>query len=195
MDQKAALDVGWLKTCIGGVILANWLTVSALSNALLIFFLRVADMSLDTLRVLFVMRGRKGIAWIFGFFQSAIFLLAFANVLSNISNPFSFLGYAGGFATGNVVGIWIEGKLAIGYTHLRIMSTGYGNKIADTLREQGYAVTELPGRGMNGMVTILNCSVLRKNTSRASQLVQEIDPNAFITAQEVSAIQRGYWRA
>ena len=75
------------------------------------------------------------------------------------------------------------------------MSTGYGNKIADTLRAHGYAVTELPGRGMNGMVTILNCSVLRKNTSRASQLVQEIDPNAFITAQEVSAIQRGYWRA
>ncbi|MCJ7532837.1 MAG: hypothetical protein MUO64_17675, partial [Anaerolineales bacterium] len=60
MDQKAALDVGWLKTCNGGDILANWLTVSALSNALLIFFLRVADMSLDTLRVLFVMRGRKG---------------------------------------------------------------------------------------------------------------------------------------
>jgi len=175
--------------------LENWFTIPSLLSALFIFALRVTDMSLDTLRVLFVMRGRKAIAWVFGFFQSGIFLLAFASVLANINNPLNFLGYAGGFATGNVIGIWIEGKLAVGYTHLRIMSTGYGNKIADVLREQGYAVTEVPGRGMNGMVTILNCSVLRKKAWRAIQLVQENDRNAFITSQEVSAVQRGYWRA
>jgi len=173
----------------------SWLTLATLQNALFIFLLRVCDMSLDTVRVLFVMRGRKGIAWVIGFVQSAVFLIAFASALKNIDNPLSFLGYAAGFATGNVVGIWIEDKLAIGYTYLRIISPKYGYKIAEELRTQGYAVTETSGRGKDGVVNILNCSVLRRNARNAIQIVQDIDPDAFITSQDTSAIQRGFWRA
>ena len=173
----------------------NWFTLLTLQSALLIFFLRVCDMSLDTVRVLFVMRGRKGIAWVIGFIQSAVFLIAFAAALKNINNPLNFLGYAAGFATGNVVGIWIEGKLAIGYTYLRIISPSFGSKIAEELRAQGYAVTEISGRGKDGMVNILNCSILRRQAHHAIQLVQSIDEEAFITSQDTSAIQRGFWRA
>ena len=79
----------------------SYITVQALISAALIFALRVADMSLDTLRVLFVMRGRKGIAWVLGFFQSAIFVVAITSVLSHLDNPLNVIGYAAGFATGN----------------------------------------------------------------------------------------------
>jgi uncharacterized protein YebE (UPF0316 family) len=175
--------------------LENWFTPAILTSALFIFSLRVVDMSLDTVRVLFVMRGRKGIAWVIGFTQSLIFLVAFTSALKNINNPISFLAYAGGFATGNVVGIWIEDKLAIGYTYLRIISPCFGNKIAEQLRLQGFAVTEISGRGKDGMVNILNCSVLRRQAGQAIQTVQDIDPDAFITSQETSAIHRGFWRA
>ncbi|GAB4498902.1 MAG: DUF2179 domain-containing protein [Anaerolineales bacterium] len=175
--------------------MAEWFTLPALGGALLIFVLRVSDMSLDTLRMLFVMRGRKGLAWMSGFFQSLLFVIAFSSVLSNLDNPLNIVGYAAGFATGNVVGILIEARLAIGYTHLRIISSRRGNMLAEKLRESGYAVTEIAGRGKDGTVNILSCSIQRKNTDAVVQVVQEIDPEAFVTKEEVSAVRRGFWRA
>jgi uncharacterized protein YebE (UPF0316 family) len=164
-------------------------------GAAIIFLLRVSDMALDTLRVLVVMRGRKGIAWVLGFCQASIFVLAISSVLSNLDNPINIVAYAAGFATGNVVGMLIEERLAIGHTLINIVSPGHGAAIAEHLREQGYAVTEVPARGKDGAVTLLNVSVLRKNVDRVRKIVNEVDPDAFITAEDVRPIRRGFWRA
>jgi uncharacterized protein YebE (UPF0316 family) len=172
-----------------------WLTGTAILTTVAIFFLRVTDMSLDTLRVLFVMRGRKSSAWICGFFQSALFVLAISSVLANLDNPLNVIAYASGFATGSVVGIMLEEKLAIGYTHMRIISPRRGDELAQVLRNEGYAVTEIPGRGKDGTVNILSVSILRKNTDKVSDLVQQTDPEAFVTREEVRAVRRGFWRA
>ncbi len=171
------------------------LTTQALLGAGLIFLLRVSDMTLDTLRVLVVMRGRKGIAWILGFFQAAIFVLAISSVLSNLHNLLNVIGYASGFATGNVVGMLIEERLAIGHTLINIVSSRRGSAIAEHLRDQGYAVTEVSARGRDGMVSLLNANVLRKNVDRVRKIVNEVDPDAFITAEDVRPIRRGFWRA
>lgn len=172
-----------------------FLTPEAWLGAGLIFLLRVSDMTLDTMRVLFVMRGRKGITWVLGFFQAAIFVLAISSVLTNLDNPLNLIGYAAGFATGNVVGMLIEERLAIGYIQLSIISSSYGAAVAAHLRQQGYAVTEIPARGKDGMVSLLNCSVLRRNAGKVRGLVSEIDEEAFITAEEVRPVRRGFWRA
>jgi len=171
------------------------LSIQALSGALLIFGLRVADMTFDTLRVLFVMRGRKMIAWVLGFMQSAIFVIAITSVLSNLNNPLNIIGYAAGFATGNVVGIYIEDRLAIGFIHLQIISPTYGYAIGDRLRADGFAVTEVPARGKDGMVTMLNCNVRRKQVPEVEKLVYEVDGDAFVTAAEIRSVRRGFWRS
>jgi uncharacterized protein YebE (UPF0316 family) len=170
-------------------------TPQAWLGAGLIFLLRVSDMSLDTLRVLVVMRGKKNVAWVLGFFQSAIFVLAISTVLSNLDNPLNIIGYAAGFATGNVVGIQIEEWLAIGHTNIRIISSRRGAAIIERMRTEGYAVTEIPARGKDGMVTMINSSVRRKNVDRVHRIVDEIDPEAFITAEDVRPVGRGFWRA
>jgi len=172
-----------------------FLSPQAWLGAGLIFLLRVCDMTLDTLRVLVVMRGRKGIAWVLGFFQASIFVLAISSVLNNLDNPLNVIGYAAGFATGNVVGMLIEERLAIGHIHLNIVSSRLGSAIAEHLREQGYAVTEIPARGKDGMVSLLHVSVLRKNVDRVRKLVNEIDADAFITSEDVRPVRRGFWRA
>ncbi len=171
------------------------LSVSAWLGALGIFALRVTDMTFDTLRMLFVVRGRKGIAWVLGFMQSVIFVIAITSVLSNLSNPLNVLGYAAGFATGNVVGMWIEERLAIGYVQLSVVSPRRGAAVAQALRQAGFAVTEIPARGKDGMVSLLNCSLQRKDVVRAEQTVREADPEAFITSEEVRPLRRGFWRA
>lgn len=164
-------------------------------SAGLIFSLRLADMSLDTLRVLFVMRGRKPYAWILGFCQSAIFVAAIASVIRDVGNPLNIVGYAAGFATGNVLGMHIEEWLAIGHAHVRIISSRRGPAIAEMLRGEGYAVTEIPAQGKDGTVTLLNCSVLRKNIDKVRELANNVDGEAFITSEDIRPVRRGFWRA
>jgi len=161
---------------------------------LIIFFLRVTDMSLDTLRVLFVIRGRSPFAWIFGFFQSALWVIAITSVLSNLDNIFNLIGYAGGFATGNVVGMMIEDRLAVGFSHVRIISSRRGSAIAEALRQAGHAVTEISGRGKDGTVSVLNCSVKRRKVRAVRKSINEIDPDAFVTVEDIRPLHRGYWR-
>jgi len=172
-----------------------FLEIPAAYFPLVIFGLRVCDMSLDTLRVLFVVRGRKPLAWILGFFQSAIWVMAITSVLSNLDNLWNIAAYAGGFATGNVVGMAIEERLAIGYSNLQIISSRRGAAIAEALRNAGHAATEMPARGRDGTVSVISCSVRRRDISRVSKEVDKIDPDAFLTVEDIRPIHRGFWRS
>ena len=169
------------------------LSASAWLTALGIFALRICDMSCDTLRVIFVVRGRKKEAWPLGFIGSLIFVIVIGAVLTNLNNPLNVVGYAAGFATGNIVGMWLEQLLAIGNIRLTIISSALGQNIASNLRADGFAVTEMSAKGRDGVVQVLNCSVLRKQMERAEKIIMESDPSAFITAEDVKPIQRGFW--
>ena len=174
---------------------AYWTNPRAYLFTLLIFFLRVCYMSMDTLRVLFVVRGKKLFVWFLGFVQSVIFVVAISSVLTGERNYLNILGYAGGFATGNIVGMLIENKLAIGHILVTIISSTRGAFIAERLRASGYAVTEIAGRGMNGTVFELHASVLRKDVDYVETVVLEADPQAFVTAEDVRPVRRGFWRS
>jgi uncharacterized protein YebE (UPF0316 family) len=173
----------------------NLFTLDALLGAGLIFLLRVGDMSLDTLRVLFIMRGKKSVVWILGFLQATIFVIAISIVLTSLDNPLKIVAYAAGFATGNVIGMLIEEKLAIGYIQIRIISSRFGSAIAEELRDEGFAVTEVAARGKEGMVALLSLSVLRKQVNDVKNIVNKIDDTAFITVENVRPVRRGFWRA
>jgi len=164
-----------------------------LLSALLIFILRIVDVSLYMMRFMMVMRGRKVYAWIFAFCQSIVYISVIGSVIKNISEPLIILGYAGGLATGIVVGMWIENRLAIGYTHLRIVSSGLGADLAAQLRDDGYATTEVAGRGQSGMVSILSLNVYRRKARKVMGKVIEIDPDAVVTAENVRSVEGGFW--
>jgi len=162
-------------------------------GVLLIFFLRVVEMSFSTLRMMMLLRDRKNLAWVFGFMQALIFVLAISNVLDNLESWFHVFAYAAGFATGWVVGSYVEGKLAIGFTHMRIVSSKLGAAIAERLREEGFAVTDIPARGKDGMVTMLELGVMRKSAKEVHKIVREVDETAFITSDDLRPVNRGYW--
>jgi uncharacterized protein YebE (UPF0316 family) len=162
-------------------------------SALSIFAMRITDVSFYTLRLLMTVRGRKALAWVFGFFQGILFVTVIRIVLANVDNWTTILGYASGFATGLVVGMLIEQRLALGHAHIRIFSSRQGMALSERLREAGYAVTEIPARGKDGAVTLLECNVLRRHSSQVQQLVEETDPEAFVTVQDVRPVQRGFW--
>lgn len=167
-----------------------WLSIQA---GAFIFGLRIVDITLYTLRLMMVSRSRKGLAAIFAFCQSIIFVIAIRAVLTNLDDPYIIFGYIAGFATGLVVGMSLESRLAIGYTHLRIYSAGRGSQICERLRTEGYGVTEIAGRGKDGMVTLLNCDVLRRDTDKVAGLVENIDPHSFISSEAVRTTTKGFW--
>lgn len=160
----------------------------------MIFILRVFNMALDTVRMLAVMRGMKPLAWILGFFQTALFVLALGGVVNNLDNPLNTIAYSMGFATGNVIGMMVEKRLAFGYVNITVMSPARGHMIAETLRKKGHAVTEIPARGKDGAVEILECSVQRKFAKEVQDIALDSDPEAFITSRDIQRIWRGYWR-
>ena len=160
-----------------------------------IFAARLVNIAIDTLRFMFTLRGKRGIAWILGFAESVLFVVVIGSVLTNIGNPLNVIGYAAGFATGNVVGMAIEKRLAIGYTHFTIISRDHSTEIADKLRDEGYGVTEIPARGRESNFMLVDCHVRRKQADEVEDLVLEVDPQAFITAEEVTPRRSGIWRS
>ncbi len=159
-----------------------------------IFVARFINITLDTLRFMFTLRGKRWISWILGFVESVLFLVVISSVLMNLDNPLNVIGYAAGFATGNVVGMAIEKRLAIGFTQFSIISRNKSTEIADGLRQEGYGVTEIPARGRESSFMLVDCRVRRKLADEVEALVLSIDPDAFITAEDVTPRQSGIWR-
>jgi uncharacterized protein YebE (UPF0316 family) len=170
------------------------LSPEAWLGATVIFSLRVLNNTLDTMRVLMVLRGKKWLAWGLGFAVSFIYVLLFTSVLSNLDNPLYFIAYSAGFATGSVVGMWIEERMALGYLRLEVVSPGHGAELAEKLRANGFAVTEISARGKDGMVSLLTIAVLRKRVELAERIVLEVDEKAFVTIAEMRTVRQGFWR-
>ena len=168
-------------------------TLSPAVGALLIFFLRLINYTMDTLRIMLTMRDKKLLSWVLGFFESILFVVVMGAVLNDLDDVMKIAAYADGFATGNVVGMLIEKRLAIGYSHISIISREQGKQIAGVLREHDFAVTEIPAQGRDGKVTLLNCSVQRKLSADVERLALELDPEAFITVEDIVPRQSGYW--
>lgn len=172
----------------------NTLTPDILVGGFVIFLLRLIDMSLDTLRVLFVMRGQRVIVWILGVTTSIIYVVAISNVLTGSKHPFTILCYGVGYATGNVLGMRIEERLAIGFMQVNVVSQNKGREIASALRDRGYGVTQLKGEGMNGTVDLVSTSVKRKQAKDVRKIIEKIDEKAFITEDSFNPVKSGTWR-
>lgn len=159
-----------------------------------IFTARLVNVALDTLRFMYTMRGKRTLSWILGFIQSLIFVVVIASVLTETGNILNIVAYSAGFATGNVIGMAIEKRLAIGFTHFSIISPDHSTEIADALRSAGYGVTEIPARGRDSNFMLVDCRVRRRLADEVEERVLEVDPDAFITTEDVTPRRSGVWR-
>ena len=159
---------------------------------LLIFSLRIVDVSLATLRMLLSVRGQKVLVPVIGFFEVTLWIFAVGNAIKHLDSPLHLLGYAAGFATGTVVGLWIEEKMALGMATMRVMSQHGGVEIAEALRERGFGVTEFSGYGREGVVEVVYAVLRRRDLPVAFEQVGIWDPQAFVTVEEPRSIHRGW---
>jgi uncharacterized protein YebE (UPF0316 family) len=160
---------------------------------LLIFLSRIMDQSIGTMRLIFVSKGYRHIGPILGFFEVIIWLLAVTQVLKHLSNPMSYIAYGAGFAMGNYVGIRLEEKISIGTVLIRIVPKKDTSNLVNHLREVGFGVTTLAAEGAHGPVQIVFTIIKRKSISKAIGIINQYNPNAFYTIEEVKSVKEGYF--
>ena len=160
-------------------------------GALLIFLLRIVDVSCDTMRVIFAIRGKRTVAALLGFAQAVIWIFAVGNAVKHLDSVLHIIGYAGGYAMGTYVGVTIEQAIAYGIATVRVVSQRAGVEIAEALRGNGYGVTELPGYGRDGSVEILHSVVQRNEVPNVLAVIDRWDAGAFVTIEEPKVLRGG----
>ena len=156
-----------------------------LTTPLLIFCARATDVSLATLRALLVARGVKQIAPIIGFFEALIWLTAIGQIMKNLDNPLSYVGYALGFATGTFVGMRLEERLAMGTLLVRAMINEEPSRLVGYLHSLGFGATVVPGSGYSGDAYIIFSVIERKRLPEIVATIQNVYPKAFYTTENV----------
>lgn len=159
---------------------------------LVIFVLRIIDVSLATLRMLLTVRGQRLLVPVIGFFEVILWLFAAGNAIRFLDSPYHVVGYAGGFAAGTVVGMWVEEKLAFGLATIRIISGNGVRQLADALRQGGHGVTEFTGVGRQGAVELVYTVARRTEIKSILRIIDQHDPDAFVTIEEPRAVRRGW---
>jgi uncharacterized protein YebE (UPF0316 family) len=157
----------------------------------LIFIARIADVSIGTIRLIFISRGLKYLAPIVGFFEILIWLMAIGQIMQNLSNPACYIAYAGGFAMGNFVGMWIAEKLSLGVVIIRVVTTKNADELISHLRAAEYGVTCVDGRGTEGRVQVVFTIVPRREVKNVVNLIKAFNPKAFYTIEEVGFVEKG----
>ena len=158
---------------------------------ILIFSARVIDVTLGTLRIVFISQGRKNIAPLVGFFEMFIWILAAGQIFSNLTNILYYLAYAGGFAMGNYVGLVIEEKLSLGLISIHLIIKDDPELLAKRLKERGFGLTILTAEGVKGNVKLVVLVVKRKNKAKILNIIKETTPNAFISIESVQSVKGG----
>lgn len=159
---------------------------------LFIFCLRITDVSMATVRVVLIVRGNKLLVPLIGFFEVLIWVFAVGAVVQHLTSPLHLLGYAAGFATGNLVGMLIEERLAIGVATVQTIVKQGGGTLASLLRDQGFAVTEMAARGREGDVAHLYSAIPRKRVAAYLGAVDRDAPDAFVIVEEPRAVRQGW---
>ncbi len=167
-------------------------TFSLIILPLLIFIARVMDVTFGTIRIIFVSRGKKYLAPFLGFFEIMIWLFAIGQIFMNLTSIEYYIAYAGGFATGNFVGIWIEEKLAIGTLVIRIITKkDDSTQLIECLKSQGYGVTGVDARGARGDVKLIYTIIKRKDLQNVEDIIKKFNPKAFYSIEEVRSASEG----
>jgi len=157
----------------------------------IIFLARICDVSLSTLRIIYTSRGIKYLAPVIGFFEVLIWLIAMSQIINNLTNPVLYLAYAGGFAAGNLIGILIEEKMAIGTVVIRIITQKDSGDLIKSLRCEGHGVTHVDAQGSLGPVKIIFTIVRRKDIDCVLQQIRNFNPQAFFTVEDIRSVRQG----
>ena len=156
----------------------------------MIFVARIMDVSMGTVRIILVAKGLRKVAPIIGFFEVLIWVLAISKIIQNLDNWVCYVAYAGGFATGNYIGMLIEEKMALGHELIRVITKRDARDLVDGLKDEGFGVTFIPAQGISGEVGVVYIIVSRKKMGDAIEIIQAHNPKAIYTIEDIRFVSK-----
>ncbi|MCC5940292.1 MAG: DUF2179 domain-containing protein [Balneolaceae bacterium] len=162
------------------VVPAVWLPI-------FIFLARILDVSIGTLRIMFVSKGLRGKATILGFIEVLIWIIVVAQIFQNLDNWLNYIAYAGGFATGTFIGMYIEEQMKMGIQIFRII-VNQESELSEKLKEANFRITEVDGMGKYGPVKVIFSVAKRKRWQELSTIINQYAPNAFYSVEDVKHV-------
>ncbi len=157
----------------------------------LIFIARLSDVTLGTIRLIFVSRRMKVLAPVVGFFEVLIWLIAIGQILQHLANPLCYIAYAGGFAAGNYIGILLTEKMSLGMVVIRIITEKDASPLVEKMRSRQFGVTVVDGRGAQGKVQVIFTVVKHSHIEEVEQMIHQFNPKAFYSIDEIGDVERG----
>jgi uncharacterized protein YebE (UPF0316 family) len=168
------------------------ITPEILLGAALLFTLRVLNNAIGTVRLITLSRQRRTITFILSFFESLIFAVTIAVVVTDLTNLINLTAYCTGFAVGSWVGMVLEARLITSYMIVNIFAAQKGHEIAVAVRERGFGITETVGKGRDGDVIMLRSVVQKRDLNRLLEVIHSQNENAFIAVEEARSVERGW---
>jgi uncharacterized protein YebE (UPF0316 family) len=158
---------------------------------ILIFFARMSDVTLGTLRNVFIAKGFKNIVPFIGFFEVLIWLISMRQIMQHLDNPLCYVGFAAGFAAGTYVGMFVERRLALGMQVLRIITHQNSDELILALKAENIGVTIIDGQGAKGPVKIIFTIIKRKDIDGIRKIIERYNPTAFYSIEDIRAANLG----
>lgn len=162
---------------------------------LLICLSRICDVTVGTVRIISVSRGKKLLASTLGFFEALVWVVAITQVMRNLHNAVTLVAYAGGFALGNYIGITIEERMAMGEVVVRLITRKDPTELLAHLQAAGYGVTTVDAWGATGPVSIVYTVIRRGALPAAHHIIRQFDPRAFYSVEDARSVNAGVFPA
>ena len=156
-----------------------------------IFLLHMIDVTIGTVRIILVSRGKKYVVPILGFIQVFVWLFAISGIVQNLHNYINYFAFAGGFAAGNYIGMLIEEKIALGKMIVRIITQRPADRLIEKLHSQGYGITSVNARGYLEDVDILYSVIHRNELNTIIEKIKQYNPRAFFSVEDVRFVNEG----
>ena len=151
----------------------------------LIFLARICDVSIGTMRIIFVSKGNKKVAPVLGFFEVLIWIIAISKIMQNLDNYINYIAYAAGFATGNFVGMIIEERLAMGIQMVRVFVGENGIELVKNLNAKGFGATTIEAHGAKEKIDIIYSIVHRNELKNVLDIITSFNQRAFFTVEDI----------
>jgi uncharacterized protein YebE (UPF0316 family) len=157
----------------------------------LIFLARICDVSIGTMRIIFVSKGKRNIAPFLGFFEVLIWIIAISKIMQNLDNYVNYIAYAAGFATGNFVGMVIEERLAVGIQMIRVITHEKGLDLVQTLNSNGFGATCVEAHGAKEKVHLIYAIIQRNDLKKVVEIINNFNPKAFYSIEDIRSTNEG----
>lgn len=164
--------------------LAPWLVY------ILIFIAKISELAMVTLRTILTARDEKLINALLCFIQISIWVVSTATVINNVTeDPMRIVAYVLGCTVGCYVGMVLDEQLAIGQNMLTVIIDGENGKdLTKIVRDDGYAVTVLQGKGRERDKLVLMIATRRKKQKRLIKIIKDAVPEAMIIRESISTV-------